>query len=386
MPEAVLPRRIIFGESVKDSLASLIATIRSSKALVITDETLMRIGLVDKVLATLEDAGVLFKVFEKVPPEPPVSIANEIAEVANEFNPDIFIAVGGGSVIDAAKAGLVKHVRPKYDVRDISPFEVIGLEARKPVLIAIPTTSGTGSDATLGVVLTDTIEENKIKIALGSPEVVPYATILDPEMVKNLPSNLRIATGMDALSHAIEAYVSNQANPLSDALAEKAVTLIFQHLPKAVKGDEDAISNMHIAATLAGAAFSNSGLGLAHAIAHPLGSVLGTHHGLTVGVILPYVMEYNARQSDEVAAKYMKLAKIISIHMDKKFENIVSAVKEFYEILEFPTRFRDVGVSEEKYSEAIEKVPFLALQDADIAFAPIVPSPEEIKSLIENMY
>ncbi|MCE4607286.1 MAG: iron-containing alcohol dehydrogenase [Desulfurococcales archaeon] len=386
MPEAVLPRRIVFNESLADSLSSLIATIGSSKALVITDETLNRIGLVKKVLAVLEEAEIPFKVFDKVPPEPPISVADEIASIASEFNPDVFIAVGGGSVIDAAKAGLVKHVRPEYNVRDVSPFEVIGLEVRKPVLIAIPTTSGTGSDATLGVVLTDTVDGDKIKIALGSPEVVPYATILDPEMVKNLPSNLRIATGIDALSHAMEAYVSNQANPLSDALAEKAATLIFQYLPRAVKGDEDAISKMHIAATLAGAAFSNSGLGMAHAIAHPLGSVLGTHHGLTVGVVLPYVMEYNISQSDEVAGKYTKLARILSVYINGGSENIVQAVREFYRNLGFPTRFRDAGISKEKYSEAVDKVPFLALQDADIVFAPVVPSPEEIKSLLENMY
>ncbi|MCE4614686.1 MAG: iron-containing alcohol dehydrogenase [Desulfurococcales archaeon] len=386
MPEAVLPRRIIFDENVGDSLTSLLSVIGSSKALVITDKTLRELGLVDKILSTLENSEVPFKLFDKVPPEPPISIAGEIADAAREFNPDTFIAVGGGSVIDAAKAGLVKYVRPDYDVRDISPFEVIGLEARKPVLITIPTTSGTGSDATLGVVLTDNVEGDRIKIALGSPEVVPFATILDPDMVKALPSKLRIATGIDALSHAMEAYISNQANPLSDALAEKAVTLIFQYLSNAVSGDEEAISKMHIAATLAGAAFSNSGLGMAHAIAHPLGSILGTHHGLTVGVVLPYVMEYNIKHSEEVASKYKKLARIIGEHTDREIKDIVSAVIEFYETLRFPLKFRDVGISKEKYSEAIEKLPFLALQDADIAFAPVVPSPEEIKSLVENMY
>ena len=386
MPELVFPRRIIYDENAGDTLANLLATLNATKALIITDKNIRKAGLLDTITSSLNRAGISFNIYDDVKPEPPIDTASEIANLASNEKPDAFIAIGGGSVIDAAKAGIVKYVRPDLDVRSISPFENIGLEARKPVLIAVPTTSGTGSDATLGVVLTDYTEDGKVKLALGSPEVVPYASILDPSIILSLPRNLKVWTGTDALSHALEAYVSNQANPVSDALAEKAVALLFRYLPDAVTGDVDAVSKVHLAATMAGAAFSNSGLGMAHAIAHPLGSTLGTHHGMTVGIVLPYVIEYNIEHSPEVAAKYNTLSGIVSLQLGRDIGSIIDGVKWLYGKLGFPSRFREAGVAREKYVEAVEKVPFMALQDADMAFAPVIPDPEEIKSLLEKMY
>jgi alcohol dehydrogenase class IV len=386
LPELVFPRRIVFNENAGDTLINLLGTLNASRVLIVTDKRIREAGLIEGIKQSLEKVGVSFSIYDNVAPEPSVDTADDIAELAKKANPDAFIAVGGGSVIDAAKSGIVKYVRPDLDVRSISPFENIGLEARKPVLIAIPTTSGTGSDATLGVVLTDNTEDGRIKLALGSPEVVPYASILDPGMVASLPRNLKIWTGADALSHALEAYVSNQANPVSDALAEKAVALIFKYLPDAVNGDMDAIGKVHLAATMAGSAFSNSGLGVAHAIAHPLGSILGTHHGMTVGIVLPYVVEYNIEHSPEVAAKYNKLAGIVSLQLERDIGSILDGIKWLYGKLGFPLKFREAGVPRDKFNEAIDKVPFLALQDADMAFAPVIPDPEEIKSLLEKMY
>ena len=386
MPELVFPRRIIYDENVGDSLVNLLATLNASKALIITDKNIGEAGLLDTITSSLKQAGISFAIYNNVKPEPPIDTASEIANLASNVKPDVFIAVGGGSVIDAAKAGTVKYVRPDLDVRSISPFENIGLEARKPVLIAVPTTSGTGSDATLGIVLTDHTEDGRVKLALGSPEVVPYASILDPNMVLSLPRNLKVWTGTDALSHALEAYVSNQANPVSDALAEKAIALLFRYLPEAVTGDAVAVSKVHLAATMAGATFSNSGLGVAHAIAHPLGSILGTHHGMTVGIVLPYVIEYYLKHSPEVAAKYNTLAGIVSLQLGRDIGGIIDGIKWLYDRLGFPLRFGEAGVAREKYVEAVEKVPFMALQDADMAFAPVIPDPEEIKSLLEKMY
>ncbi|MEB3825508.1 MAG: iron-containing alcohol dehydrogenase [Desulfurococcales archaeon] len=387
MPEIVFPRRIIYNEPIDNVLTDIASMYHVRNLFIITDSVIRNLDFMENLLMTLSQSGIKYAVYDAVPPEPPVSIADQIAEEARKQGRiDAFIAIGGGSVIDAAKAGLVKFVKPSMDIRDLSPFETIGLELNKPFLVAVPTTSGTGSEATLGVVLTDDTPEGRVKIALGSPEVIPFTVILDPHTTLTMPKSLRASTGVDALAHAIEAYVSNQSNPLTDALSEKSVVLIMENLEKSLENMEEPVAKMHLAADMAGMAFSNSGLGLAHAIAHPLGGMLGLHHGLTVGVVLPYVVEYNSEKDPYIREKYSKLVSIVNLFLGTRYASLEDAITDLYKRIGQPLRFRDVGIPLESYEKAKEEVSRLALQDADIAFAPIVPMPDEILSLLEKMY
>ncbi len=387
MPEIVFPRRIIYNEPIDNVLTDIASMYHVRNLFIITDNVIRNLDFMENLLKTLSQSGIKYAVYDAVPPEPPVSIADQIAEEARKQGRiDAFIAIGGGSVIDAAKAGLVKFVKPSMDIRDLSPFETIGLELNKPFLVAVPTTSGTGSEATLGVVLTDDTPEGRVKIALGSPEVIPFTVILDPHTTLTMPKSLRASTGVDALAHAIEAYVSNQSNPLTDALSEKSVVLIMENLEKSLENMEEPVAKIHLAADMAGMAFSNSGLGLAHAIAHPLGGMLGLHHGLTVGVVLPYVVEYNSEKDPYIREKYSKLVSIVNLFLGTRYASMEEAITDLYKRIGQPLRFRDVGIPLESYEKAKEEVSRLALQDADIAFAPIVPMPDEILSLLEKMY
>ena len=300
------------------------------------------------------------------------------------------VAVGGGSVIDAAKAGWLVYENPSADLETVNPFTRYGL-GRRARLVAVPTTSGTGSDVSFGVVLTKRLNGGRRKLAMGSPELVPYATVLDPYIVRDLPRHLTLYTGVDALAHAVEAYVANTANHFSDALAEKAVQLIFTNLPRVLEspGDEQARLAMHVAATMAGMAFTASGLGLAHAIAHALGPRLGLHHGLSVGLALPYVIDYNSTASDQAKAKYEKLKRVleglVGLPSRPSFRDHVLAL---YDDVGFPKKVSELESppSRSEWERMIRDVAEEAMQDPELAFNPAPVGVEEVVELLRRMY
>jgi len=293
------PRNIFFGE---DSL-EMLEELEGEKALIIAGQTVKRLGIIDKVAELLAEADIEVGVIDNIEPEPSIETVKAVAEVAMDFEPDWIIGLGGGSSMDAAKAIWALYERPDLDVGDISPLETLGLR-KKARFMCIPTTSGSGSEATWATVITD--REGKVKRELASRELIPDIVILEPWLTSTMPPHLTASSGMDALTHAIEAYVSNFRNDFSDTLAIKAMQMIFEHLPRAVSDGEDmeAREKMQNAATMAGIAFSNSFVGMAHALGHSVGAIFGIDHGKAVAMFLPHVIRYNG---EEVASRYAEI-------------------------------------------------------------------------------
>jgi len=379
------PRRLISGEDAGRALVGVLEALASRRILIVTDPHILMLPKTQKIINTLLDKGYKVEVYSDVPPEPPARVADEIAEEARRLGADSIVAIGGGSVIDAAKAGLVRYVRPDYDLKNIAPFARLGLEEAQAKLIAVPTTAGTGSDASYGIVVYDEEEGNKIPV--GNLELIPYATILDPEYPAGAPRKIALGAAMDALGHAIEALTAPEATILTDALAEKVIATIMTRLDQALKGDMEAWQDIHLASTMAGIAFTNAGLGLIHAIAHPLGAKLGIHHGTIVGIVTPRVVRYIAERSPQAREKYERVVKLLEqvYGLDPK-GSLDRHVVALQERVGFPTMLRDLGVSRERFEKALEFALDAAYRDPEIVFAPVIPPPEELKSLIEEMY
>lgn len=379
----MLPRQIYHGIDSIDLLSETLSNIGAKKVLIVTDKTMVRLGLINKVINKLNQINAEIKIYSDVEEEPSFDTADEIGSISLEFNPDVIIAIGGGSVIDAAKGGWVKYERPDYDLHNISPFEWIGL-GKKTILIAIPTTSGTGSEATLGTVLSETMN-GKRKIALGSYELVPNIVFLDPYFPLKMPKKLTLSTGLDVLAHALEAIVSVTSNYFTDALAEKSVELVFKTLSK-VLTEPDNVNlrmDMHIAAFMAGVSFSNSGLGLCHAIGHAMGPKIPAPHGLTVGILLPYVIKFNY-QSEKAKYKYNMLLKTLKVKIGISEPNLYKAVSKLYHEIGVP-KLKDL-IDKKKFQTIIDDVVDDALQDPDLAFNPIPVSDEDIKKVLHWTY
>ena len=385
MPELGFPRRIILGEPAGDALKGILQLHKAKRVLVVSDPVISRLGFYKEILEALRGEFEIDE-FTEVEAEPSIETAVRAGEKAK--GKDVVVAIGGGSVIDVAKTASVLAKRPGLNIEDIAPFNPLGIELEKPILIAIPTTSGTGSDASYGIVLSKTEPGvGKVKVAVGSYEVIPYATILDHRIPASAPGRVKAGAIADALSHALEALASTNSNPFSDALAEKAIALILTSAPKAVKeDDEEAWQNLHAAATMAGMAFSNSGLGLAHAIAHPLGALLGLHHGTTVGIVMLGVLEVYMRDP-QVSAKYDRIKRLLERVYDlPERPSLLDHITRLYGEIGQPARFRELGIDREKYIEAAAKAPELAYHDPDIAFSPVIPSTEEIQEILEKLY
>ncbi len=385
MPELGFPRRVILGEDVGEALPNVLRSLGVERLLVVTDKSIGSLQFFRDLIGALSREFTV-EVFDEVEPEPHIESA--IRASGKAVGMDAIVAIGGGSVIDVAKAASVIAKRPGVRVEDIAPFNPLRVEYEKPYLIAVPTTSGTGSDASYGIVLAR--EEpgvGKVKIAVGSFEVIPHATILDHRIPRSAPVRVKVGAIVDALSHSLESLASTGSNPFSDALAEKAATLIFTNAPSAVKeDDEEAWLDVHAAATMAGMAFSNSGLGLAHAIAHPLGGLLGVHHGTTVGIVTLGVARLYM-DDPRVRGKYERLKNILErVYGLPSRRDIVDHMHNLYHEIGQPVRFRELGIGEDKYREAAGKASELAYHDPDIAFSPVIPSTEEIEELILSLY
>ena len=294
-----------------------------------------------------------------------------------KFAPDWIIGLGGGSNIDAGKAMWVLYERPDLSLYDINPITKLRLRKRARY-IAIPTTSGTGSDATWAIVITDT-KENR-KMVLGSEEIIPDISIIDPFLPSKMPPWLTADTGLDLLTHAMEAYVSQWRNDFSDALAIKSMQLAFQYLPRAYRNgdDKEAREKMHNAATMAGLAIGNSQAGIAHSLGHALGALFGIPHGRAVGLFLPYVIEYNAKETD----RYVDIARSINIGNDEEaVQKLVEKVRGLITELNEPLSIKDMDIDEESYKSKLGKLIDYANEDASAIANPRIPNKEELKKL-----
>jgi len=376
------PRTIVFGEGALEYLKEL----EGKRVFIVTDKVLRKLGIVDKVVEQLKETGMEIRIFDEVEPEPSKQTIERGAKILSEFGADWIIGLGGGSCMDAAKAMWVLYERPDLTIDDITPFEKLNLR-KKARLINIPTTSGTGADVTWAVVITDA--ERKVKLELASREVVADISILDPALVLDLPPRLTADTGMDALVQAIEAYTVQWKNDFSDALALRAIQLIFKYLPRAFKNgknDPEAREKMHNAATMSGLAFSNSQIGIVHAMGHSLGAVFKIPHGRSVAVFLPYVMEYNL---SEAASLYAEIAEAIGITNgsdEEKARKLIEAIRNLMRELEEPLSIKEMGIPREEFEAKLDELIEKANESTGTIVNPRVPTEEDYRKLFLYAY
>lgn len=315
------------------------------KALIVCDPVMVSIGYAKKINEIMTESGLESVVFDKCVENPRALDVTEGAAVFTEKGCDGIIALGGGSPIDQAKGIRVvaKYGGTALDFNVMGGSRVREIAADIPPMIAVPTTSGTGSEATRAAVITDT--EKGAKFFLVSQFLLPTNVILDPELTKSMPPKVTAATGMDALVHSLEAYVTAAANPISESFGRTSFTLIGKSLKKAVdSGDNlDARSDMSMASLLAGLSFSIAGLGAVHSLAHPLGARYHIPHGLANSIMMPHVMRYNSKTSE---AKYIEAVKLMGIDVSTAEES-AQAITRFSADIGLPTKLSDIGIKKD---------------------------------------
>ncbi|MCX7682832.1 MAG: iron-containing alcohol dehydrogenase [Anaerolineae bacterium] len=373
--------QIVFGEGAICALDEL----QGCRALIVTDRTLVELGLVGQVKDRLERAGFEVRIFDSVEPDPDVQTVLKGAEVARAFEPDWIVAVGGGSPIDAAKAIWVLYERPELHPAEINPITPLGLRC-KARMVAIPTTSGTGSEATMGIVLTD--REERRKMGLGNREAVPDIAIVDPCMAAGMSPQLTADTGLDALAHAIEGYTCAWHTDFADGLCFNAARLIFRYLPAAVANgaDLEARERMHNAATCAGLGFSNALTSIAHSMGHALGAVFHLPHGRAVGICLPYTIEFAAHQAPERFAELAALLGFSQAGGEEGARALAGAVRELCRRIGNPTSIAETGLSRADYEAHLDKLVDDAFNDTSMMSAVRSPSYEEFRQLFLYAY
>jgi len=371
---------VVFGE---DAL-SYLDSVQGRKALIVTDENMVTMGFVDLVRVHLEKAGIESSVFAEVEPDPSIQTVKKGAKAALAYEPDWIVGLGGGSCLDAAKGIWVLYERPDVDPAGINPIEPLGLR-NKARLIVIPTTSGTGSEVTWAIVLTDS--EAETKLSLGSREDQADIAIVDPCFVVDLPPQLVADTGVDALTHAIEGYTSTWRNDFSDGLALKAIQMIFQYLPLSYEtGDPQAREKMHNAACMAGLAFGNSQAALAHAMGHSLGATFHVPHGRAVGLYLPYTIEFTSGYEE---GRYADIARFLGLEAastEDAGRALARHVRLLMERTSQPTALKEMGISADRFEEALPALMQKAWMDTSAVTSARIPDDEELEKLYRYAY
>ena len=371
--------KIYFGDDALDRLID----IPYKKVMIITDPFIAESGMLRLITDRLAQAFIEFKVFSDVVPDPPLEKIELGVKALLECNPDAIIAVGGGSAIDSAKS--IREFGRRAGEKDIA-------------LIAIPTTSGTGSEVTSFAVVTDT--QNNIKYPLVSDSMLPTEAILDAELVKSVPASVTADTGMDVLTHAIEAYVSIKNNEFSAALAEKAIEICGTFLLRSYldNNDRHARKKMHVASCLAGLAFNSASLGLNHGIAHALGARFHIPHGRANAIVLPHVIEFNSdinkhskskKEYPKCVEKYCNVAKLLGVNNFNEITTIralVGWIQFMNKEMNIPLSVSQCGVDKHEYMNAVEGMAEKAIADSCTATNPRVPTKSDVCLILEHMY
>ncbi len=381
-----------------------------NKAFIVTDKTMINIGNIDKLLYHLKNRKdkCHFEIFSDVKPDPDIETIWRGLEIIKKFNPDCIIALGGGSVIDAAKAVWLFY---EYTNLDFRGLKLKFMDIRKRIykypsshkipLVAVPTTSGTGSEVTSFAVVTD--KKENVKYPLADYYLTPSVAIIDPELTKTLPKSATADTGMDVLTHAIESYVSVMASDYTDAFAEKAAKLVFDYLKRAYdygENDLEAREKMHNASTIAGMAFSNAFLGINHSMAHKLGGEFHIPHGRANAMLLPYVIKYNSEKPSKFVSfpkykkyiadkKYSDLAKMLGIggkNTKEDINNLIESINDLNEHFGIPKTLQDYGISEEEFLSKVDALSELAHEDQCTGANPRYPLVSEIKEIYLKCY
>jgi len=371
-----IPEKIYFGENALDALKE----VQGKKAIIVTGGSSMkRFGFIEQTQRLLSESGIQSIVFEGVEPNPSVQTVIKGADMMTKFNPDWIIAIGGGSALDAAKIMWCFYEHPELTFDQIVPVGSMPALRNKAKFIAIPSTSGTASEITAFSVITD--HEKHMKYPIVSPHIVPDVAIIDPALPAKMPAYITANTGMDVMTHALEAFVSIAANDYSDPLAMRAVKLVFNNIENAFNQGSDMLAreNMHNASTLAGMAFSNVSLGLAHSLAHKIGGEFGITHGLANAILLPHIVKYNKQFTD----KYQEIEQYMG------FDCLEDELRKLNAKLGIPLTLKavtEVEIKEEEYMKVLDRMSQHAFDDPCTLTNPGTPSVEDIKEIYSNAY
>ncbi len=399
-----VPSRIYFEPGSLGYLGKLHGT----RAFIVTEGTMVKLGYVATAMYHLERRGIKAEVFSEVEPDPSVDTVMKGVEAMNRFQPDVIIALGGGSPIDAAKAMWLMYEHPEVSFdglrlkfmdhrKRIFKFPRLGMKA---TFVAIPTTSGTGSEVSAFAVITD--KRRDIKYPLADYELTPDIAIVDPELVYTLPKGVTADTGIDVLTHAIEAYVSAMASDYTDALAAKAIELVFKYLPAAYENGSDKLARekMHNASTIAGLAFTNAFLGINHSLAHVIGAKFGVPHGRANAVLMPHVIAYNATEPANPGAypeydryrapeRYAEIARLLGLPAETPEQGVASlieAIRVLMDRLNLPRSFAECGIDRAAFEREVPAMAEIAFADQCTLTNPRLPRVSDLEAILRAAY
>jgi alcohol dehydrogenase class IV len=387
------PKKILFGKNMLKRLGGEIEG-RGTRAALITDVNMVKFS--NELVEAVKAAGYEVKIWDGAEPEPSTKGAIEAGKLLKEFKPQLVIGFGGGSVLDTAKAAWVL-----YENDDIAPEEIINVNVRsklagqkKARFMTVPTTSGTGSDVTWAIVLADTAEHRKVGFA--NTEIVPDITLLVPEFTAGMPKALTASTGLDVLGHALDGYTARQQTDFSDGLCLQAMKLAFEWLPKACANGDDmaAREKMQNAATIAGLGFGNSNTSLCHALAHTMGATFSIPHGRSVGIALPYSLEYIASNpviegAPDPVERLGTAARFIGIKAASDKEAIKQLVQKLRDLAKQtgePLSLKEAGVTEQQMNDNIDTLVTLASKDVNMYSTPCECKDDKLRQLFMDIW
>jgi alcohol dehydrogenase class IV len=381
MSRFTLPRDLYFGENTLAELKNL----KGTKAVIVTGGSSMRkAGFLQMTEDYLREAGMEVKLIEGVEPDPSVETVMKGAALMREFNPDWIVSIGGGSPIDAAKAMWIFYEHPEARFEDVAkPFNIPQLR-NKARFVAIPSTSGTATEVTAFSVITD--YSKGIKYPLADFEITPDIAIVDPALAMTMPQQLTAHTGMDAITHATEAYVACNHSDFSDPLAIKAIQMIKDNLLNSYHGDEEARVKMHYAQCLAGMAFSNALLGIVHSMAHKTGAIFHIPHGCANAIYLPYVIDYNKKVC---AQRLAEIPRCLGLSGNTDLELIdayTSMLQQMNIQLSIPLSLKDYGIKEEDFLANLDRISENAVEDACTGCNPRPTTVDDFKKIFTAVY
>ncbi len=381
MARFTIPRDVYFGEGTLEELKNLKG---KKAAIVIGGGTVKKNGTLDRIERYLMDAGMEVTLIEGVEADPSVATVMKGVEVMKTFEPDWIVGVGGGSPIDAAKAMWIFYEAPDFTFEEAAkPFNLPELR-QKARFAAVPTTSGTGTEVTAFSIITDT--ETGVKYPVADFNITPDVAIVDTDLAQTMPGELVAHTGMDALTHALEAYVSTMSNELTDCLAMKSMEMIQNDLVRSFEGERDARSKMHISQCLAGMSFSNAILGIVHSMAHKTGKLFAIPHGCANAIYLPHAIRFNAEAAGE---KYADAAKRLGLSGEttgELVESLIDFIVHLNEALYIPKTLKAFGVDEDAFISKLDDIAANAVADPCTGTNPREISVSQMKELFKIAY